>query len=182
MFSPTVSMVSIHPHLPLIGSSSIMSMALTLTTVSSASLFGTPASSVVGHATRVKLPKLAPKKFNGDLTRWSTFWDSFESSIHHHPDLTDIDRFNYLHTLLEGPAADAISGLKLTSANNSEAIEILKKRLGNKCQIIAKHMDLLMNIDPVTSQHNLKGLRHLYDTVESQVRSLRSFGVCGLLW
>ena len=127
MFSPTVSMVSIHPHLPLIGSSSIMSMTPTLTTVSSASLFGTPASSVVGHATRVKLPKLAPKKFNGDLTRWSTFWDSFESSIHHHPDLTDIDRFNYLHTLLEGPAADAISGLKLTSANYSEAIEILKK-------------------------------------------------------
>ena len=34
-----------------------------------------------------------------------------------------------------------------------------------------------MNIDPVTSQHNLKGLRHLYDTVESQVRSLRSLGV-----
>ena len=33
-----------------------------------------------------------------------------------------------------------------------------------------------MNIDPVTSQHNLKGLHHLYDTVESQVRSLRSLG------
>ena len=34
-----------------------------------------------------------------------------------------------------------------------------------------------MNIDPVTSQHNLKGLRHLYDTVESQVPSLKSLGV-----
>ena len=34
-----------------------------------------------------------------------------------------------------------------------------------------------MNIDPVTSQHNLKGLRHLYDTVESQVRSLKALGV-----
>ena len=38
-------------------------------------------------------------------------------------------------------------------------------------------MDLLLNIDPVTSQHNLKGLRHLYDTVESQVRSLKALGV-----
>ena len=38
-------------------------------------------------------------------------------------------------------------------------------------------MDLLLNINPVTSQHNLKGLRHLYDTVESQVRSLNALGV-----
>ena len=38
-------------------------------------------------------------------------------------------------------------------------------------------MDLLLNIEPITFQHNLKGLRHLYDTVESQVRSLKALGV-----
>ena len=32
-------------------------------------------------SSRVKLPKLEPKKFNGDLTKWETFWSSFESSI-----------------------------------------------------------------------------------------------------
>ena len=125
----------------------------------------------------MKLPKLVPKKINGDMTKWSTFWDLFESSIHYHPDLSDIDKFNYLHTLLEGPASDAISGLQLTSPNYNEAISILKKRFGNRQQIITKHMDLLMNIDPVTSPHNLKALRHLYDTVESQVRCLKSLGV-----
>ena len=38
-------------------------------------------------------------------------------------------------------------------------------------------MEMLLNIDAVTSQYNLKGLRHLYDTVESQVRGLKSLGV-----
>lgn len=38
-------------------------------------------------------------------------------------------------------------------------------------------MDLLLNIEPITFQHNLKGLGHLYDTVESQVRSLKTLGV-----
>jgi len=38
-------------------------------------------------------------------------------------------------------------------------------------------MDLLMNIDPVTSPHNLKAVRHLYDIVESQVHCLKSLGV-----
>ena len=94
-----------------------------------------------------------------------------------HPDLSDIDKFNYLCTLLEGTASEAISRLKLTSTNYREAITILQNRFGNKCQIITRHMDLLLNIDPVTSQHNLKGLRHLYDTVESQVRSLKALGV-----
>ena len=36
---------------------------------------------------------------------------------------------------------------------------------------------MLLNVDAVTSSYNLKGLRHLYDVVESQVRGLRSLGV-----
>ncbi|CAB4031144.1 PREDICTED: uncharacterized protein LOC107346460, partial [Paramuricea clavata] len=42
---------------------------------------------------------------------------------------------------------------------------------------INKHMDILLNLEPVTSPHNLKGLRTLYDTVESHIRALKSLGV-----
>ncbi len=69
------------------------------------------------------------------------------------------------------------SGLTLTSANYHEAVSILKKRFGNKQQIIAKHMDVLLNVEPVTSSHNLTGLRRLYDLIESHIRSLKSLGV-----
>ena len=127
--------------------------------------------------TKVKLPRLTLKRFNGDVTKWCTFWDSFESSIHLNPELADIDKFNYLHSLLEGVAAEAISGLKLTTANYEGGIAILKKRFGNKQNIITKHMEILLNVDAVTSQYNIKGLRHLYDLVESQVRGLRALGV-----
>ena len=96
------------------------------------------------HSTRVKLPKLALRSFNGNITTWTTFWDSFESSIHNNTDLSEIDKFNYLKSLLEGTAREAISGLTLTSTNYKEAIAILKKRFGNKQQIISKHMDILL--------------------------------------
>ena len=56
-------------------------------------------------------------------------------------------------------------------------MSILKKRFGNKQQIITNHMDILLSLEPVTSQHNLCGLRHLYNSVESQVRGLKSLGV-----
>ena len=66
--------------------------------------------------------------------------------MYQNPDLSDDDKFNYLKSLLEKSAADAIAGLALTAANYSEAISILKKHFGNKKQIIRKHMDLLWSL------------------------------------
>ena len=65
----------------------------------------------------------------------------------------------------------------MTSVNYHEAITILRKRFGKKQQIISRHMDILLNVELVISQHNLKSLRHLYDIVESYVRSLKALGV-----
>ena len=53
---------------------------------------GTPI--LLGHIAKVKLPKLTLKRFNGDVTKWATFWDSFESSIHNNLRLSDVDKFN----------------------------------------------------------------------------------------
>ena len=46
--------------------------------------------------------------------------------------LSDIDKFNYLWSLLEKSAYEAIAGLTLSSTNYGEAIEILKKRFGTE--------------------------------------------------
>ena len=126
---------------------------------------------------KVKLPKLTVRKFNGDLTSWTTFWDSFKSSIHDNNDLSAIDKFIYLNSLLEGPAAAAVAGLTLSEANYEEAVKVLTKRFGNRQQFIAKHMDALMNLENVDSIHDLKRLRRLYDSLESHTRSLSALGV-----
>ena len=128
--------------------------------------------------TKVRLPKLSIKKFNGNLTAWTTFWDSFESTIHLNPELTNIDKFNYLNSLLEQSAAESISGLTLTNANYEEAIAaVLKKSYGNKQQIISTNMDALLNLEAVTSHSNFKSLRYLRDQIESHIRSLKSLGI-----
>ena len=126
---------------------------------------------------KVRLPKLTIKAFNGKLTAWTPFWDSFKSAIHDNPELSKVDKFNYLRSMVTHGALEAISGLTLTGANYDEAIEILRRRFGNKQLIINKHMEQLLSIDAVTSQHDVKGLRHLYDIIEANVRSLDSLGV-----
>jgi hypothetical protein len=125
----------------------------------------------------VKLPKLSIKKFGGDLTKWVTFWDSFDSSIHQNPGLSNVDKFNYLNSFLESTAAESIAGLTLTSANYDEAVATLKRRFGNTQMIVNKHMDALLTLPVVTSHHDLRGLRRLYDSVEAHVRGLRALGV-----
>ena len=82
-----------------------------------------------------------------------------------------------MRSLLEKSAYEAIAGLTLTANNYGEAVSILKKRFGDKNQIVTKHMDALMSTESVASSQNLKGLRHLYDTVESHIRSLKTLGV-----
>jgi hypothetical protein len=43
-----------------------------------------------------KLPTTSMPTFSGDLLTYQTFWDSFESSVHNNPSLTDVQKFSYL--------------------------------------------------------------------------------------
>ena len=54
---------------------------------------------------------------------------------------------------------------------------MLKRRFGNKQRIIDKHMEVLMSVEAVTSETQLKALRRLYDTIEAQVCGLKAMGV-----
>ena len=129
------------------------------------------------HHQKARLPKLELKRLEGEMTTWTSFWDSFEAAIHNNEQLSSIDKFNYLRTLLEGPAAAAVAGLTLISSNYSEAVAVLKKRFGNKQLIISAHMDMLMNLEGVSSGHNLKDIWELHNHLESHLRSLQSLGV-----
>lgn len=97
--------------------------------------------------------------------------------MHNNPDLTPVEKFNYLVSVLERSACEAISELSLTAANYNEAISTLKKRFGGRQKVIDKHMDALLKIGAVTSCHEVKALRRLHDLVSSHIGSLKSLEV-----
>lgn len=125
---------------------------------------------------RPKLPKLILSKFKGNVTEWTGFWDSFKVAVHENPQLSEIDKFNYLHSLLEGAAARAIQGLTLTSDNYKSAIDILQERFGKTQQIITSHIDELLKVPSCTSDR-ASSLRYVYDKISIHVRGLASLGV-----
>ncbi|XP_011404377.1 PREDICTED: uncharacterized protein LOC105312992 [Amphimedon queenslandica] len=84
-----------------------------------------------GCSPKIKLPELSMKRFDGDMSQWMSFWDSFSSSVHENSTLSDVEKLNYLSSMLSGTAAEAIAGLSITSSNYGKAVAILNKRFGN---------------------------------------------------
>ena len=88
-----------------------------------------------------------------------------------------MDKFNYLKSLLTGIAQSVVTGLALTSANYEKAVELLKRRFGNRQVVISSNMEALTKIPKVASTSEVKRLRSLHDTVESHVRGLESMEI-----
>ena len=82
--------------------------------------------------------------------------------MHENNEISKIDKFNYLNSLLEGPASHTIQGLSLTEANYDSAVELLQTRFGNPQQIITTHMDELLKL-PNCVGDKASSLRLIYD-------------------
>lgn len=125
-------------------------------------------------SSQCKLPKFELQSFSGDPLSWQGFWDQFSTAIHENCSLTDIDRFNYLKRYLKDQASDTISGLTLSSENYKEAIEILRSRFGNPQVLISAHVESLLKASRIKNKEDIKGLRKLYNDIESCIRNLKT--------
>ena len=152
----------------------VVEMSITQTPKESSS--NSMVSEIKHSSTRTKLPKLVLQKFKGDLTRYRTFWETFESAVHKNTELTTVDKLNYLFSLLEGQALRAIKGLAITESNYQAAIDILHERFGKSQQIISGHMDELLKIPPCIGD-KASQLRFVYDKLSVNVQGLETLGV-----
>ena len=129
------------------------------------------------HNVKAKLPKLEVKRFNGRLQDWQEFWDSFQSSIDRNENLSAVDKFSYLKSLVQEPARSTIAGFALTAVNYEAAVQALKKRYGKEIAIQRAHVNDLLHLPPVYSERDIPRLRKLFDECESHFRGLNALGV-----
>ncbi len=124
----------------------------------------------------VKLPKINLPRFNGDVTKFQPFWQSFKCSVDESENLSAVHKLNYLVNSLEGPAFKAVEGLEIIEANYEKAVEILKTRFGNSQQIISTHMQQLLNLQSHPNDR-VNHLRSIYDNIMIHIRGLESLGI-----
>ncbi|XP_075744196.1 uncharacterized protein LOC142802988 [Rhipicephalus microplus] len=110
-------------------------------------------SDILG-GTGARLPKLDLVRFDGSPTIWLPFWDLFRHSVHENSRLNNVDRFHYLRSLLDCPAAKAIVGILTTDNSYEDVISILKKWFGDVCMIEQRHLENLRTLRPVSTSVN----------------------------
>ena len=74
----------------------------------------------------VKLPKIEIKCFSDDYTCWKSFKETFEATVHRRADLTNIEKFTYLRSLLKKTASQAIEGLLPNGRQLYICMEVIK--------------------------------------------------------
>ena len=86
-----------------------------------------------------------------------------------------MDKFNYLHSLLEGMALKCVQGLPLAGDNYDTAVGMLRERFGDPQQLCS-HMEALSKTPNCTSERSC-ALCTLYDKIMVNIRGLEAIGV-----
>ena len=125
----------------------------------------------------MKLPKLELKSFSGNYEEWQSFRDNFEFAVNRNTDISRIQQFTCLKSFVTGAAESAITALPRTEDNYETSIDILRDRFGKPQLLISNHMETLLKLPIVSSVHQTKKLRDLYDKIEINIRSLKELSI-----
>ncbi|KAI5753166.1 hypothetical protein M8J77_024212 [Diaphorina citri] len=137
-------------------------------------------SSVVEHAgaTKVKLPVLKLKEFNGELKEWLPFWAQFKK-VHENPEMADVDKLGYLSmAMVKGSVAcSLVESFPATGEMYPEVIKALKVRFGRPDLLTELYIRQLLTIILQNVNSSRLPLSELYDTLQCHLRNLEILNV-----
>ena len=129
----------------------------------------------INQNAQMKLPPITLPKFDGSVSEWHTFLDTFSSLINNDPHIDLIKKFHYLKSCLTGEAANLIDSITVTAANYENAWTLLKERYNNKKLLINHHLKGFFSQTALKSE-NFSDLNQLFDTSNKHLRALRALG------
>lgn len=129
---------------------------------------------IVAHM-HVKLPKMEIPKFAGDIRKWRNFYDMFGKLVHEKTQLSDIEKFTFLRTYLEGEPLRLISHFEVTAATYAVAWDTLISRYNNVRWLVDAEIDYLI-------EGRVTTIRELHDNTREAIYNLIALGVKTESW
>ena len=124
-----------------------------------------------------RLSKVEMPTFDGKLTEWPHFWESFSINVDSRRSLNGKQKLDLLHRLLKGAAFDKIKGLGLQGENYELAKGILKRHYEDPVKQKEMLWSKLRNLPMV--KDNLHNLEKYIDELRATTLSLKRNGVAG---
>ena len=124
----------------------------------------------------VKLPQLKLPTFCGDVNEWISFRDLFTTTIHTNASLSNAQKFTYLQSSLEGPAAKLIKSFSITDSNYEIAWDLIVNRFQNERELYFSIIRKFINHSNITAD-SPNALRTLVDCTNQCTRALDSLNI-----
>ena len=104
--------------------------------------------------------------------KFQNFGGQFEAAVHDNDNVSAVQKFTFLRSVLEGFAYHTIEGFEVTSANYQHAVDALKHRFGRKRIIISSLVKSIVQLEPRPN----KGVESLRDLRDTRIRTLEALG------
>lgn len=135
--------------------------------INQSNILGTPSKM------EIKLPRLSLPIFSGDYKEWNSFSDLFSCTVHKNSQLTNVQKLQYLKSVVKGEALQLIQHFNITSDNYEEAWDKLEARFNKKKHIVYHHIKNFMNL-PTTSQPNSQQIREITSSSDAILRAFKA--------
>ena len=139
---------------------------------------GSNHSSGVTRASKsyVKLPSIQVPSYDGTISTWLHFRDTFDSLIIQNNMLSNVQKFDYLISSLRGEAKHLISNLQITNDNFVVAWDLVTQRYNNIKLITMTYVKQLLQL-PHVRRNDATSLRHLINHVSSNMNTIQALAL-----
>jgi hypothetical protein len=127
------------------------------------------------NLTEIQLPM-----FDGTIEEWeffsfSSFYDTFISTIDRNEKLTSVQKYHYLRSCVTAKAARSLLLLNVAKSNYSIAINVLKEKFDCYRQVCMRHWHLIRDYPKLTKE-TPKAIDDFLETVKVNLRALEKLG------
>lgn len=120
------------------------------------------------HVPSIRLPELKIPEFSGNFDEWINFHDVFTTTIHANAQLSAVQKFQYLKSVLKGDALRLVQSLAVSAANYTIAWDLLRKRFDNRNLLIKQHFSALLSTSSIRKESS-SALSSLADEFDKHI-------------
>jgi len=124
----------------------------------------------------VKLPSIQLPTYDGTISTWLHFRDTFESVIIQNNTLSNVQRFHYLLSSLKGEAKQLIANLQISHDNFVVAWDLVTQRYNNIKLIAMTHVKQLFHL-PFVRRNDATSLHQLINHVSSNINAIQALAL-----
>jgi hypothetical protein len=125
---------------------------------------------------QVKLPSVELPSFDGTISKWLHFRDTFDSLVNKNQTLSNVQEVHYLIASLKSEAKNLIANLPITHDNFLIAWELITQRCNNIKLITITHVKQLLQL-PQVKRNDAATLRHLFNYVSSNMNAIQELSL-----